>query len=202
MCIWPHHKEVSLSAEGFHVSLDQYDAETVCLPKLECWRGIGGKNELKWVNLLYKSVIKKEKNGVISPKSVWGQSKVWGRSRGFGEGNFVILNLKANSCYYWPVLCFFCVSLSEGGSCPFELFRRCDNGWMLRTYVGRPLRLMEEELHAGPSVWENTRPLLSLLTPQLMNAWMAENCYRPFRGQSPQEFTLGQMRPTIENTFA
>lgn len=29
--------------------------------------------------------------------------------RGEGEGNFVILNLKANSCYYWPVLFFLCV---------------------------------------------------------------------------------------------
>lgn len=86
---------------------------------------------------------------MISPKRECEvRANLWMESgRAEGEGNLVILNLKANSCYYWPVL-FFCVL--RGGSCPFEPFRICDNGWMLRTYVGRPLWLMEEELHAGP----------------------------------------------------
>lgn len=125
------------------------------------------------------------------------QGRVGGDKK--GEGNFVILNPKANSCYYWPVLFF---RVWGGGSAPFELFRCGDNGWMLRTYVERPLWLTDEELHAGPAVWENTRPLLSLLTPPIMNAWMAECRYGPFRGQSPQEFTLAQMHPAIANTFA
>lgn len=43
-----------------------------------------------------------------SVRSEQSEGKVGGREGGEREGNFVILNLKANSCYYWPVL-FFCV---------------------------------------------------------------------------------------------
>lgn len=178
----------------FHVVLDQYSAKTVFYRWLKCrHHRASGKYSSKPGYLdMWMSCWKQSE---ISPKRVWGQSNARGRVGG-GQGNFVIVNLKANSCYYWPVLFFVC----EGGSCPFELFRRCDNGSMLRTYVERPLWLMEEKLHAGPSVWENTR--LSPFTPQLMNAWMVECCYRPFRGQSPQEFTLAQTHPAMANTFA
>lgn len=53
-----------------------------------------------------------QNNLVISPdreRVCEVRAKLWMESgRAEGEGNFVILNLKANSCYYWPVL-FFCV---------------------------------------------------------------------------------------------
>lgn len=135
---------------------------------------------------------------VISPKRVWGQSKPRER-RGEGERAILLYWIQKPTIVTIGLCCF---AVCEGGSYPFELFRIGDNGWMLRTYVERPLWLMEEELHAGPAVWENTRPLLSLLTPQLMNAWMAECRYRPFRGQSLQEFTPAQTHPAMENTFA
>lgn len=151
-----------------------------------------------WLEMRLLCDCPEENHLVISPKRVWGQSKGWVVG---GERERAIL-------LYWiqkptvVTIGLCCFSVCEGGSYPFELFRRRDNGWMLRTYVERPLWLVEEELHAGPAVWENTRPLLSLLTPQLMNAWMAECRYRPFRGQSPQEFTLAQMHPAMANTFA
>lgn len=87
-----------------------------------------------------------ESHFIISPKRVRWPSKA--REAEGGGGNFVILNLKANSCYYRPVL-FFDV-WGWGGSSPLELFIRCDNGWMLRTYVESPLWLVDQEFHAGP----------------------------------------------------
>lgn len=147
MCIWFQHKRGqrhprflnSITVKSFHV---------IVRSKPAFISSAGGQI---WVQIRLLS--RCDHHVMISPKRVWGQSKGMDGGRGKGEGNFVILNLKANSCYYWPVLFFLCV---KGGSCPFELFRRCDNGWMLRTYVERPLWLMEEKLHAGPSVRENT----------------------------------------------
>lgn len=199
MCIWAQHKRSELSQLLHRVSVESlHILWNLIFPSAGILAAVSDfcmVESMVNMRLLFICQCHEENNLMISPKRVWGQSKA--RERGRGEGNFVILNPKANSCYYWPVL-FFCV---WRGSCPFELFRRYDNGWMLRTYVERPLWLMEEEIHAGPAVWENTRPLLSLLTPQLMNAWMTECCYRPFRGQSPQEFTLAQTHPAMANTF-
>lgn len=44
---------------------------------------------------------------VIIPKRVWGQHKPKKSGRAEGEGNFVILNPKANICFYWPCVVFY-----------------------------------------------------------------------------------------------
>lgn len=142
----------------------------------------------------------KENHPAISLKRVWGQREATEGCRREGGVRAILLYwIQKPTVVTIGLCCFFRVwRRGRGqGSYPFELFRRSDNGWMLRTYVERPPWLMEEELHAGPAVWENTRPLLSLLTSQLMNAWMAECRYRPFRGQSPQELTLAQMHQAM-----
>lgn len=65
-----------------------------------------------------------------------------------GRGQFCYIESKSQHLLLLASVVFLCAS--TGGSSPFELFRRTDNGWVLRTYVERPLRLMDEELHAGP----------------------------------------------------
>lgn len=158
-----------------------------------------------WLPTLVLYSLCEESHLVISPKRVWGQYRpreTAGRRGRWGwteRGQFCYTESKSQHLFLSAcvVLCVW-----RGGSWPFELFRTCDNGWMLRTYVERPLWLMAEELHADPAVWQNTRALLSLRSPQLMNAWMAEWRYWPLRGQSPQEFTFAQMRPAMANTFA
>lgn len=167
--------------------------KTVFPPPLECWHDrIDGKYDFLYVTVRKKTIL------WFLPRECEVRVNQ-GRLGGERERAILLYWIQKPTVVTIGLCCF---SVCEGGSCPFELFRRCDNGWMLRTYVERPLWLMEEEHHAGPAVWEITRPLLSLLTPQLMNAWMAECRYRPFRGQSPQEFTLAQTHPAIENTFA
>lgn len=78
-------------------------------------------------------------NGENSPMKVWGQSVQGRHERG---GPSILLYWIQKPTIVTVGLC--CFSVHGQGGCPFELFRKGDNGWMLRTYVERPLELMEE----------------------------------------------------------
>ena len=84
-----------------------------------------------------------------SRKRVRSERSEGGREGRGARGQFCYTESKSQQLLLLACVVFLCV---EGGPCPFELFRRRDNGWMLRTYVERPLRLTDEELHAGPAV--------------------------------------------------
>lgn len=98
---------------------------------------------MSWI--LFSSCMQRKQPCDFSQESVRSERSL--REEGRGRGQFCYSESKSQQLLLLACVVFLCV---KGGSCPFELFRRYDNGWMLRTYVGRPLRLMEEELHAGP----------------------------------------------------
>lgn len=87
---------------------------------------------------------------------------------------FVILRLRLNNCYSWPLLrwaSFF--------SKPFEVFRIGDNSLQLRTYVERPLWLI------GKSCSMLVGCLEKKIQPEFFYVLLVNECMNVKMGQWP-----------------
>lgn len=137
-----------------------------------------------------------EKLSEISPMKVWGQS-VQGRQERGGP-SILLYWIQKPTIVTVGLCCFF---HAWAGGLSFWAFQK---RWQWLD-VENICRETPGAHGRGAPCWPvhlrkyNPTPFI---LPSLMNAWMRECPNRPFRGQSPQEFSLAQTHPEIGNTFA
>lgn len=111
---------------------------------------------------------------------------------------FVILRLRLNNCYSWPLLRWG--SFLPG---PFEVFRIGDNSLQLRTYVEKPLWLIGKScsMLVGCLEKKKIQPefFYVLLVNECMNVKMGQ---WPIQGAKPQQPPSLRTHPEMQNTFA